>query len=471
MSRRNWGTSEVLSRKVGANIDEILPANLAKADNVHFTARGPIRREVRPERAVGGTVEVSGVIGENSQFKVDLELSMKKREGASTDPEDFEDWTVRTTFYRSEETGPADLEPFHYYVEWEEHIGDRAATDTGVVDLDTIGEQYRFGRTDGVATLLLTEIMANRRASSKTARSDRISHAGSLAMMGSFNSAVDKGRITGQGWTLGWEEVAELLGPDAETVAVRMSVETALPEKQRAAAKKGVDFLAEETTAGEHTDPNRMIGQRLADLLEEIEAMNVTEGRAASDLARGDVMAKQQRLAEIIAEYPDGFPAALEDGNFGVARDIAKASDEPYEKMVLIYAFHELYEVISQLRESDKAVRNIASAITAFTTAIDRGNAEMAQLSLKRASDAFVTVTRELVDGARNTVESLESVLAFHDLAEAFDSQLSRRADLTGDELAYYEAATESLVETARNQHERAEKARQAYHLFTQQES
>lgn len=470
MSKRNWGPGEVLSRKVGANIEELLPPNLATADNVHFTAHGPLRRAVRPERAVGGTIDVSGVIGEDSQFKVVLELSMQKRAESGTDPEDLEDWTVTTTFFRSDGKGPGDLDPFHYYVEYHETIGERAASDSGVVDLNTVGEQYRYGRSDGVATLLLTEIMANRRASAQTSRADRISHYGSLAMMGSFNTALDNGRISGEGWKLDWSQVADLLGPDADTVAARMAVETAVPEKRRRAVMKGVDFLADETLDSSDSGLDRTIGQRLSSLLEEIEAMNVSEARPASDLARGDVSAKQQRLAEIVRGYPDGFPAALEDGNFGVARNIGESSDEPYEKMVLIYAFHELYAAIGQLQESDQAVRDIASAITAFGTAIDRGNTEMAQLSLKRASDAFMTVTRELVDGAQTRLDSLKGLLAYHDLTAAFNTQLAKREDLTGDELAYYLEATESLVETARRQHERAEKAREAYHFYTRQE-
>ncbi|MDZ7850781.1 MAG: hypothetical protein U5K70_08290 [Halodesulfurarchaeum sp.] len=470
MSKRNWGSGEVLSRKVGANIEELLPPNLATADNVHFTAHGPLRREVRPERAVGGTIDVIGVVGEDSQFKVVLELSMQKRAGSGADPEDLEDWTVWTTFFRSKGTGPGDLDPFQYYVEWHETIGEWAASDSVVVDLHTIGEQYRYGCSDGLATLLLTEIMANRRASAQTSRADRISHSGSLAMMGSFNTALDNGRISGQGWKLDWSQVAELLGPDTESVAARMAVETAVPERQRRAAMKGVDFLADETTDSGRSGLDRTVGQRLSSLLEEIAAMNLREARPASDLATGDVSVTQQRLAGIVRGYPDGFPSALEDGNFGVARNIGKSSDEPYEKMVLIYAFHELYAAIGQLQESDRAVRDIASAITAFGTAIDRGNTDMAQLSLKRASDAFMTVTRELVDGAQSRLESLKGLLAYHDLAEAFDSQVAKREDLTGAELEYYLEATESLVETARRQHERTEKAREAYHFYTKQE-
>lgn len=199
MNKRNWGSGEVLSRKVGARIDDLLPANLATANNVHFTARAPLRRAVRPERAVGGTVTVHGLVGEDSQFKVILELEMQKRAEAGSNPADLEDWTVRTLFYRTKSDGPPDLDPFHYYVEWNEVIGQAGVSDSGVVDLNEVGEQYRYGRSDGVATLLLTEILANRQASAKSARQARLSHHGSLAMMGSFNTALDNGRISGPG--------------------------------------------------------------------------------------------------------------------------------------------------------------------------------------------------------------------------------------------------------------------------------
>lgn len=469
MSKRNWGSGEVLSRKVGARIDELLPANLATANNVQFTARAPLRRAVRPERAVGGSVTVQGLVGEDSQFNVILELEMQQRDEVGSNPAELEDWTVRTSFYRTKSDGPPDLDPFHYYVEWHEEIGEAKASDSGVVDLNEVGEQYRYGRSDGVATLLLTEIMANRRASAKSARQDRISHQGSLAMMGSFNTALDNGRISGPGWAFDWSQVSGLLGPDAESVVNRMTVETAVPEKQRRAALKGVDFLADEEPSVSETVDER-IGQRLSRYLEEIESMTLQDDRLPTELARGNVGVKQERLQGIVRSYPDGFPAALEDGNFGMARTIAESGEEPYEKMVLVYGFYELYGAIGQLQESDQAVRDIAAAITAFGTAINRGNTEMAQLSLKRASDAFVSVTRELVDGARTRLRELRGLLAYHDLTEAFDRQIERRADLQGGSLGAYLDATDSLIDSARRQHERAEKAREAYHLFSKQE-
>lgn len=469
MSKRNWGSGDVLSRKVGARIEELLPANLATADNVHFSARAPLSRKSRPQRAVGGTINVSGMVGENSQFKVVLELEMQKRDSSVTDSEAGVDWTVTTTIYRTETEGPADLDPFQYYAEWQEEVGDAAAADSGVIDLDTIGDHYRYGRADGVATILLTEIMANRRASAKSARQDRVSHQGSLAMMGSFNTALDNGRISGTGWKLDWAQVADLIGPDAETVVNRMSVETAVPEKQRRAALKGVDFLAD-TEPDRQSSSGQSISHRLTGLLDELDSMKASESTTATDLARGDVDVTLEQLEAIIRTYPDALPAALDDGNFGMARNIADSGEESYEKMVMVYGFHELYAAIGQLQESDRAVRDIAAAITAFGTAINRGNSEMAQLSLKRASDAFVTVTRELVDGAQTRLNDLQALLAYHDLTAAFDTQVEKRDDLRGPDLTYYLEATDSLVESARQQHERAEKAREAYHLFTQQE-
>jgi imidazolonepropionase-like amidohydrolase len=157
----------------------------------------------------------------------------------------------------------------------------------------------------------------------------------------------------------------------------------------------------------------------------------------------------------------------MDDGNFGVARDLADGWETPYEKMVLIYGFHELYAAVVQLRAAEEAVRDIAAAITAFRTAIERGDTEMAQLSLKRASDAFVTVTRELVNGAQSRLEALEGLLAYHDLSATFDRQVAKRSDLAGADLDHYRSATEALVEAARRQHARSEQAREAYHLYT----
>lgn len=248
-----------------------------------------------------------------------------------------------------------------------------------------------------------------------------------------------------------------------------MTVETAVPEKQRRAALKGVDFLADEEPSVSETVDER-IGQRLSRYLEEIDSMTLQDDRLPIELARGNVGVKQERLQTIVRNYPDGFPAALEDGNFGMARSIAESGAEPYEKMVMVYGFYELYGAIGQLQESDQAVRDIAAAITAFGTAINRGNTEMAQLSLKRASDAFVSVTRELVDGARTRLRELRGLLVYHDLSDAFDRHIERRPDLQGGSLGAYLDATDSLVDSARRQHERAEKAREVYHLFSKQE-
>ena len=470
MSKHNWGSGEVVSRRVGNHLDDVLPASLSQDDDVHFSAYGALRDPILPDAAVGGVIELSGAVGESSQFEVTVEQRMQRRVAAGGDP-DGEDWLVRATLSRIDDRGPTDLDPFRYHVEWRERTTDRTRGDTEVVSLGTVADTYQFGRAEGVALLLLTEIVANRKAASSRDRNERVNHAGSLARLGSFHTAVDEKRIPGADGPLDWEAVDGLLGPEADTLAASMNVTTTVPEKQRRAAAKGRDFLsdaADETDAGSGSAaPNSRPNDRLATLLEEIGATEPdVEGPpilVAPDRARRQL----ERLESMLESYPEGFRQALADGNFGLAAARAESTSDPYEKVVLIYAFSTLYGAIVDLQASERAVRQIAAAITAFRTAIDRGNADMAELSLKRASDAFVTITKRLVEGAQPDLEDLRGMLAYEGLQDAFDGHLANRDELGGDGLDYYEAACEALIDEARRQHERAEKAREAFYQFT----
>mgnify|MGYP006276420389 FL=1 len=470
MSKHNWGSGDVVSRRVGNNLDEILPASLSPDDDVHFSAYGALREPVLPTAAVGGLIELSGSVGTESQFEVTVETRMQRRVAAGGDP-DGEDWLVRATFSRVDGRGPADLDPFSYHVEWRERTRDRTSGDAGVVTLGTVADKYQFGHAEGVALLLLTEIVANRKAAASRDRSERVNHAGSLAMLGSFHTAVDEKRIPGANGPLDWEAVDGLLGPEAETLAASMNVTTTVPEKQRRAAAKGRDFLAEdfgETDAADtEAEPAQTPNARLQELLEEIGETEPDIDGPPIVVAPDRARRQRERLQSMLASYPEGFRRALAAGNFGLAASRAESASDPYEKMVLVYAFFALYGAIADLQASERAVRQIAAAITAFRTAIDRGNADMAELSLKRASDAFVTVTKRLVNGAQPDIEDLRGLLAYEGLQEVFDRQVAKREELGGSHLTYYEAAAESLVEGARRQHERAEKAREAFYQFT----
>lgn len=468
MANRNWASETVTSRKVGAKIDTLLPADIETAETVSFQGSGPVRAASSPDGASGGTITVWGVIGARSQFRLDLELSLRRAD-SENEAEELEDWTVRTRFYRTEDAGVEDLDPFTYAAEWTETRDGETSSDSVTVDLNDVGGNYQFGGPDGVATLLLAEIIANRRGTANDSWKNQVAHHGSLSKMGSFETALENGRIAGDGWTFDWSTVAELLGPEASTVTSRVSIETDGGKESLPDRFQDLDFVSTDVQAP-RASPDQPIGQQLTSLLDEIESMHSPTESPVEDLIEREVTETQERWESILRSFPEGFPAALDDGNFGLAREIAESADHPYKKMVMAYAFYELYAAIGQLQESDTAVQDIAAAITAFGSAINRGNTEMARLSLKRASDAFVTVTRELVEGAQSRLENLRGVLAFHDLSRQFDAQIKNRDDLGGTELSDYVGATEELVEQARKQHERAEKAREAFHLFDQQQ-
>jgi len=473
MPKRDWGPGKVLSRRVSAHIDEILPATIPQDGDVHFTALGAMQNEVLPPGAVGGIIELSGLLGENSQFTVEVSMSLQRRGGSASNPRE-DDWQVSAEFSRVEGRGPADLEPFQYYLEWTETTADGTHSDSGVISLPKIAEDYRYGRSESMSALLLTEIIANRKASKSNDRHGRVSHAGSLAMLGSFHTAVDEKRIPGPEGKLDWAAVDALLGPDADTLAAQMDVSTTIPEKKRRAVAKGVDFLSDDNSEtasnGGSTgqDSNPVGGSSELDyLLTQIKADDPEIKGPPIVLEPDRARARRDRLESTLQTYPEGFVEALQSGNFGVAARRAEQASQPYEKMVLLYGFWVLYDAIVKLQESERAVRQIAAAISAFGTAIDRGDADMAELSLKRASDAFVTITKELVNGAQTDFEDLRGLLAYEGLQETFDQYVANREELGGSQLAHYESVCEGLVEAARRQHERAEKAREVFYRFT----
>ncbi|MGM0371408.1 MAG: hypothetical protein ACQEQJ_02750 [Halobacteriota archaeon] len=467
MPSRGWGSGEVLSRRVGAHVDELVPKTIGDVDSVQFTGTGVMRQCVLPDSAVSGLIELRGQVGEDSQFELQVIQQMQRRSGDSEGQSS--DWTVELTFSRTDQSGVSALDPFHYALDCRERTSEGVTSNSTVVSLDAIAQHERYGREESVAALLLTEIVANRKASTDRERSDRVSHAGSLALLGSFNTAIDQGRIPWDGGHLDWEAVDELLGPDAETLAATVNVETAVSETQRQAAAKGRQFLdaAEAPQSAADSGPTA----RLAELLDEIQSMTLEIDGPAISVSSARVTSQRERLESILESYPERFPSALRQGNFGIASRVAADGEEPYEKMVLVYAFAELYHAIEELQRSEAAVRQIAAAITAFGTAINRGNAQMAELSLKRASDAFVVVTKQLLNGAQPRLGDLRGVLSYHDLEDTFDRHVARRAELGGSARSDYQFVGENLVTAARRQHERAEKAREAFHLFTNERS
>ncbi|WP_148661801.1 hypothetical protein [Halodesulfurarchaeum formicicum] len=468
MPSRGWGSGDVLSRRVGAHIDELVPKTIGDVDSVQFTGTGAMRNCILPESAVGGIIELRAQVGEHSQFELTVTQRMQKRRGGSEG--ESPDWTIETTFARTEQSGHTKLDPFHYAVAVREQTPAGATSESTVRSLEAIATHDGYGHEESIAALLLTEIVANRKASTDSERSSRVSHAGSLAMLGSFNSAVDQGRIPWDEGSLDWQTVDELLGPDAETLAATVNVETAVSETQRRAAAKGRHFPAA-TAADGNSDANPGTTEQLSELLAEIQSVTLEIDGPTITASSATVKRQRARLESMLESYPERFSAALRDGNFGIAARAAADVSEPYEKLVLVYAFAELYHAIEELQRSEAAVRQIAAAITAFGTAIDRGNAEMAELSLKRASDAFVVVTKQLVNGAQPRLDDLRGVLTYHDLGDTFDRHVDRREELGRSARSEYDAVADGLVAAARRQHERAEKAREAFYLFTNERS
>ncbi|AKH97461.1 hypothetical protein [Halanaeroarchaeum sulfurireducens] len=464
MSEANWGSGDVLSRKVGNHIQEILPANLQNSENAYFEQDGILRGELLPEDATEGTIHIVGGVGEDSQFKVLVEKTLTLNY-VSDEGEPIER-TVQLTFYRAESKDLDELAPFEYTVTIREMEREATRTETRIPTIADIATDRYLGREETLAALLLTEIIANKKASSGRNRTERLSHAGSLAQLGSINAAIDNNRFR-FGWGLDWETLNDLLGPDAETIISKTSVETTTPERRKAASQKGIDFLADDgILEGDSTAETSGLQSDIDDLLTDTVTNVFEEEDYIISQTRSELFEAREKYTSLVDSFPDEFVESLANQNFGTAKTQVTQKNK-YDRMVLAYSFKQLFDGVNDLLAAQDSIEDLSLAVNAFANGIAADDIEMAERGLQNATSAFIQVTQHLMEDGKRTIESIRPLLAFHELVKPFNQRLSETAELTGDELAFYESAVEEMEETAREQHERAEKAREVFYIYT----
>lgn len=460
-----WSIEDEGARAVGSHVKSILPSDVGTSSNLYFEQAGELADRLLPEEGEQATVHVAGGIGAHAEFKVSVikQIALKY----VTEAGDPVERKVHLTFYRAESKHLERLDPFEYVVQIRVVEGGSTRTDMRRVTIADVASDRFLGKEETVAALVLAEIVAERKSATGPERDGGKPQASSFAQGGSIEAAAD-----GNGLHLGfltpdWETMTELLGPEAETVVAAPIVRTTIPEPDQLGGPNAIDFLASDGILQPESDRER--ASSLEDSLEELLAATITDVFESEDQiisrTRSELLEAQARYDSTVDSFPAAFIENLSNENFGAAKSLV-ATDANYDRLVLEYSFQQLYGGVTALLAGQDSIEDLSLAVTAFANGLAAGDVEMAQRGLDRASEAYVDVTRHLLENGKDTIESLRPVLSFHDLVEPFNRRLAAQPELAGEELAYYESAVGQLVEAAREQHERAEKAREVFHRY-----
>jgi hypothetical protein len=229
--RDRFGSGKVYNRRVNGHLQDLVPN--ASDPDVDFTFEG--QRGLPPEQVLGrantGVCTLETFVGVDGQFEIRVERVF--------DPDSERQWVVRNRIARTENEMTRSVDPFEYVVKTELVIGGDQRTDRSVVHFETLVEDPIYGGREGRAAVVLAEKMANRRASDTPGTR----HYGSLSGVGSLSAVVDKERYV----SVSWEELDDLVGPDADTIAATADTGTIASDEERERAKaKGIDFLSDD---------------------------------------------------------------------------------------------------------------------------------------------------------------------------------------------------------------------------------
>jgi len=219
-----FGPGEVYNRRVTKHLQTLLPAVARPGDSYSFGGRTVLDDETNPGKPAGGTCQIKAYVGVDGQITV-----LEKSELRSGD--DLL-WASRNVIRRTREVGGAEMEPFRYQVLTKIRSRDSTKGTRTAIDLSEFTSKPIYGGREAQAAVLLAE----RVASEKATPGD-----GSCC---SFRDLPSFPRVVGKGWLgLDWQAVNDLLGPDADTIAATVSIESVEPAEQEAAASKGVEIF------------------------------------------------------------------------------------------------------------------------------------------------------------------------------------------------------------------------------------
>jgi hypothetical protein len=219
-----FGPGEVYNRRVTKHLRELLPDRTHPGGSYTFGGRTVLEKGSNPGKPAGGTCRIKAYVGADGQLTV-LEKS-EVRQGEEVL------WASRNLIRRTHEVDAAGMEPFRYHVQTRVRSRDSTKDNRTTVDVGEFTSKPVYGGREAQAAVLLAE----RVASEKGGSSPR--NCCSLQDLPSFP------RVVGRGWLgLGWEEVNDLLGPDADTIAANVSIDAVQDEEREAAEAKGIEIF------------------------------------------------------------------------------------------------------------------------------------------------------------------------------------------------------------------------------------
>jgi len=219
-----FGPGEVYNRRVTKHLQTLLPAVARPGDSYSFGGRTVLDDETNPGKPAGGTCQIKAYVGVDGQITV-LE---KSELGSGDGPL----WASRNVIRRTHEVGGSEMESFRYQVLTKIRSRDTTKGTRTTVDISEFTSKPVYGGREAQAAILLAERVASEKASPG---------GGSCCSLQDLPSFP---RVVGKGWLgLDWQAVNDLLGPDADTIAANVSVDSVESAEQEAAASKGVEVF------------------------------------------------------------------------------------------------------------------------------------------------------------------------------------------------------------------------------------
>jgi hypothetical protein len=232
MSDSGFGPGDIVNRRVNDHLQQLLPSQVSPTEDYHLEGQRGLPPSAVPGNGDECLCLLESYVGEDGQFSIRVERVFDRQ----TDRE----WRIENTISR---TGARSLSPFTYVVRSRVEILGDIESDRSRVTWTELADDQIYGGREAQAAVFLTEKMSQLRAREN---GQGRNHAGSLSGLGSLASVIDTGRQL----QTDWEELDELLGPTADTIAATAGFEALEKERRVEAERKGIDFLADDLTDG-----------------------------------------------------------------------------------------------------------------------------------------------------------------------------------------------------------------------------
>ncbi|WP_229115548.1 hypothetical protein [Halapricum desulfuricans] len=286
-----FGPEDVVNRRVNKHLEQLLPTQVSTRKDYHFEGQRLLPPEGLPGSADRCLCLLESYVGRRGQFEVRVERVFDR----GTDSE----WRIENTITRKSD---GSLSPFTYLVTSEIAVLDDVEADRARVSWEALGKDPIYGGREAQAAVLLTEKMSHLRARE---RGKGMGHAGSLSRLGSFSNVIDAGRQL----RTDWDEVEELLGPDADTIAATVGFDALESrEKRLEAEQKGIDFLTADITDLQ-SEGDRRDRTRNGDSDVDRPDWQTLPAELTAEEAEAELQKIRSRLRQMKRQLDDGSPS------------------------------------------------------------------------------------------------------------------------------------------------------------------